>query len=228
MRVSLCLLTWNELQGCRQDISRLPLDEFEEVYAVDGGSTDGTVEFLASQGITVHHQPVAGYNQAYIFAFQKCTTDALVIFQPKGSIDPAEVLKMRPLLERNDLVVASRIIEGSRNEEDDRLFRPRKWFVMGLGLITSLLWRKSGPLIWDVLHGFRGMRREPFFAIDPLPNGLSIDLEMVVRCYRHSFRAIEFPISERPRLAGTTHFKAFPTGKRLLTYILFELRRPLS
>jgi hypothetical protein len=86
--------------------------------------------------------------------------------------------------------------------------------------------RKS-PMIWDVLHGFRAMRRDRFFAIDPPPAGRSVDLEMVVRSYRHDFRAIEFPVIAQSRRVGNTHFKEFPTGKRLLWYIMKELHRPL-
>jgi hypothetical protein len=43
--------------------------------------------------------------------------------------------------------------------------------------------------------------------------------------YRHRFAIIEFPVSENPRLDGKTHFAAWPTGKRLLAYLLTELRR---
>lgn len=227
LRLTLCLLTWNEIDGCRNDVPQLPLDEFDEVYAVDGGSKDGTVEYLQSKGITVHPQPVRGYNQAYIFAFNKCTTDALILFHPKGSIDPARLRQFRPLLDQgNDLVIASRMIGGARNEEDDKLIRPRKWFVLALGLLSSIVWRRKGSLIWDVLHGMRAMRREAFFAIEPLQTGLSIDLEMVIRCYRQRLRAAEFPVEERPGRAGQTHFKAFRTGKLLLGYLARELTRP--
>lgn len=228
LRLTLCLLTWNEVEGCRNDVPRLPLGEFEEAYAVDGGSADGTVQYLESLGITVHRQPVHGYNQAYICAFDKCTTDALVLFHPKGSVDPTSVRNFRPLLEQGyDLVIASRMLRGSRNEEDDRLIRPRKWFVLGLGLVSALLWRRNGPIIWDVLHGMRAMRRDRFLAMPPLQTGLSIDLETVVRSYRKQFQAIEFPVTEHSRRGGTTHFKAFRTGKLLLLYLLAELRRPI-
>lgn len=226
LRLSLCLLTWNEIEGCRHDVPRLPLDAFEEVFAVDGGSYDGTVEFLRARGIPVHPQPVRGYNQAYLHAFRMCTTDAIVLFHPKGSVDPAEVTKFRPLFQQGyDLVISSRMIRDARNEEDGKWFQPRKWFVVGLGVLSALIWRREGPVIWDVLHGFRGMRRDRFIGIDLLPYGVSADLEMVVRGYRKQYRMIEIPVSEQPRLAGETHFKAFRTGKQLLAYILHELKR---
>lgn len=227
LRTTLCLLTWNELAGCQHDLPNLPLDQFDEVYAVDGGSNDGTVAYLEAAGIPVHQQPKRGYNQAYLYAFELCTTDALVLFHPKGSIDPREVLRAQALLkEGNDLVIASRMIAGARNEEDSKLLRPRKWFVLALALLSAILWRRKGPLIWDVLHGFRGMRKDRFFGIQPLETGLSIDIEMVVRSYRQRLKAVEFPIAEQPRLEGTTHFKAFRTGRMLLAYLWKELRRP--
>lgn len=227
LRLSLCLLTWNEIEGCKHDVPHLPVDLFNEVYAIDGGSHDGTVEFLKARGIAVHQQPARGYNQAYLHAFKMCATDAVVLYHPKGSVDPAEVIKFISLFnEGYDLIIASRMISGATNEEDDKFLRPRKWFVLGIGLLASLLWRRNGPVIWDVLHGFRGMRRDRFQEIDLLPVGLSADLEMVVRGYRKGYRMIEIPISERPRLAGETHFKAFRTGRLLLSYLLRELKRP--
>jgi len=229
MKLTLCLLTWNELGGCRRDVPLLPRFAFDEIFAIDGGSTDGTVEYLEENGIPVHRQSLPGYNNSYISAFRACTTDALILFHPKGTVDPAELLKVRPLLsEGYDLVVASRMIAGAANEEDGRFFKPRKWFVLALALVASALWRREGIIVWDVLHGFRAMRRDAFFSISPLERGLSIDLEMVVRSYRHALRRIEFPVSERARREGETHFRAFPTGRKLLRYLLFELTRRSS
>jgi glycosyltransferase involved in cell wall biosynthesis len=226
VRLTLCLLTWNEIDGCRHDVPRLPIDQFEEVYAIDGGSTDGTCEYLTSFGIPVHRQELPGYNGAYVSAFRRCTTDALLMFHPKGSIDPTTVLQVRTLLEHGaDLVIASRLMAGGANEEDDRLFKPRKWFVEGLGLAASLVWKREGQRIRDVLHGYRAMRRDAFFAISPLATGVSMDLEIVVRCYKKRLRRVEFPVQERPPLSGETHFKAFPTGAKLLRYLWFELGR---
>ena len=55
------------------------------LYAVDGGSEDGTVEYLKAQGIKVIEQPIRGYNHGYICAFENCSSDTLVVFHPKAS-----------------------------------------------------------------------------------------------------------------------------------------------
>jgi hypothetical protein len=226
MRLTLCLLTYNEITGCKHDLPTLPLDQFEEVYAVDGGSRDGTLEYLRSMGIPVHIQPKRGLNAACIHAFEKCTTDALVFFHPKGSIAAAETLKFRAYFEQGyDLVVASRSIRGAVNEEDHKLLKPRKWFITLLALTSAALFRCEGPLVWDVLHGFRGMTVTGFWQVNPSDFGVSIDLEMVSRSYKKRLRRVEFPTNELPRLAGTTHFKALPTGWKLLKYLVREIKR---
>jgi glycosyltransferase involved in cell wall biosynthesis len=226
MRVSLCLIVWNELRGCQADVPKLPRHAFDEVFAVDGGSTDGMVEYLEQQGIAVHRQPKRGLNAAYVHANEVATGDAVVVFFPKGTLPPEDLMKFRPLFEAgNDLVIASRQIRGSVNEEDSSLWRPRKWAVCALATAAALLWRREGAWVRDVLHGFKGWRRPAFTRMKVLDIGLSIDLEMVVRAYKLRIPRVEFPTREISRGYGGTHFKFWPTGKRLMAYLWFELRR---
>lgn len=226
MKISLCLIVWNELQGCQADVPNLPLGEFDEVFAVDGGSTDGTVEYLESQGIKVHRQPKRGLNAAYVHANDVATGDAVVVFFAKGTLPTTDLLKFKPLFEQgNDLVIASRQLPGSVNEEDEHFFRPRKWAVIGLAAVAALVWRREGPWVRDVLHGFKGWKRDAFTRMKILDVGLSIDIEMVVRSYKLRISRIEFPTKEISRGYGETHFKIWPTGKRLLAYLWFELGR---
>lgn len=229
MRIALCLLTWNELEGCRIDVPQLPLDDFDEVFAVDGGSGDGTVEFLRQSGIRVLRQPVPSLNAACAFAFESTSCDALVFFHPKGTVPPADTAHFRPLFEGGaEFIVASRNIPGGRNEEDAHLFRPRKWFVQALSIFLSMLWNRGGYRIRDVLHGFRGMTVGAFRRIGPSATGVTIDAEMVVGSYVLGLNRTEFPITEYPRISGATHFKALPTGWAILTFVWKTLTRSTS
>lgn len=226
MKVSLCLIVWNELQGCLVDVPKVPRGAFDEVFAVDGGSSDGTVEYLESQGIPVHRQPKRGLNAAYVHANQMAKGDAVVAFFPKGTLPPEDLLKFRTLFEAgNQLVVASRQVRRSLNEEDTQLLRPRKWAVLGLAVLAALVWRREGRFVRDVLHGFKGWTKSAFSRMKILDHGLSIDIEMVVRAYKLRMKRVEFPTRETARGYGDTRFKFWPTGKRLLAYLLYEFRR---
>lgn len=227
MRISLCLLVWNELEGCKIDVPHLPQGIFDEIYAVDGGSSDGTAEYLASAGIPVYLQPKRGLNAAYHHAVERSTCDAVVVFFPKGTISPETTRNFRPLLESGcDLVVASRNIAGAYNEEDTRLFRPRKWGVVGLAAFAALVWRREGYWVRDVLHGYKGFTVAGFRKMAPLDHGLSIDIEMVIRSYRLKLKRAEFPVTETARPFGETRFKIVPTAQKLLRYLWSEWLRP--
>jgi len=226
VKISLCLIVWNELSGCQTDVPRLPLDKFEEVFVIDGGSTDGTVEYLTCRGIKVYRQEKPGLNAAYVQANRLATGDAVVSFFPKGTLPVEDLLKFRPLFEQGyEIVIASRQLPESVNEEDVSWWRPRKWAVLLLAIMAACVWRREGALIRDVLHGFKGWTRSAFQKMEILDHGLSIDIEMVVRSYKLRINRIEFPTTENSRGYGETHYKILPTGKRLIVYLWFELLR---
>jgi glycosyltransferase involved in cell wall biosynthesis len=222
MKISLCLMTLNELGGCQLDVPKLPRDAFDEIYCVDGGSSDGTVDYLNSCGIKVYKHPKKGLNAAYVHANEVSNCDAVVVFFPKGTTPIEDLTKFRPLLEDGyELIVASRQIEGSVNDEDIHWWRPRKVAVWFLAFVSMFIWRREGYWIRDVLHGHKAFTKGTFNKMKILEHGLSIDIEMVVRSYKLRIRRCEFPTKETARLSGATHFKIWPTGKKLLSYLWF-------
>ena len=229
IKVGLCLLTWNELDGCRHDVPLINRNAFQQVYCVDGGSTDGTVEYLRENEIEVYAQSAPGYNQAIKDAVDYCDCDYCIIFHPKGSIPVTDTEKFRDFFEQGyDIVVASRMLKESINEEDERLFRPRKWFVLGSGFVAKVLFKHEGNTVLDVLHGFRGFKVDSFRAMNISDMSPSADLEMVCRSYKQRLKRIEFPTTEMPRMGGETHFKAISTGLKLLRYLIWETLRKES
>ena len=221
-------MVWNEKEGCKIDTPLLPYDHFYEVYAVDGGSTDGTVELLTSQGVQVYKQPVKSLNAAYHYAVELCKGDAVVVFFPKGTITPMCVLDIANKINgKIDFVVASRNMRGGKNEEDDQFFKLRKWGVLLLAEFTSLIWRREGGKITDILHGVKGFTLNSFEKMSISKVGVTVDLEMAVRSYRFNIERDEIPVVENCRVAGETHFKILPTAKKLGKFLLSELRATL-
>jgi len=226
LTVALCLIAWDEIDGVKHDIPLLDRSQFDQIYCIDGGSKDGTKEYLIEQGITVFDQINRGLNQACHEAVSHCTCDAFVFFHPKGTIPVEDTYKFKDLFEQGyGLVVASRMIKGGRNEDDDKFLKPRKWFVLGLGLISAILFRREGYYIRDILHGFRGMTVEAWHKLNISNLKVSVDAEMVSRSYKLRLKRVEFPTRETDRIGGETHFKAFSTGKQLIKYMVWEIFR---
>ena len=222
MSVSLCLLVWNEAHGCKTELPEIDFSLFDQVFAIDGGSTDGTIEILENAGIEVRPQSRRSYNAAYIDALDFFDTDSVVLYHPKGTIDPSSLPVMLDLLNKgNDLVIASRMMPGAVNEEDDQIIRHRKWFGEGLALASSVRWNRSkAKRITDPLHGYRGCSRKFAYSLNLRATGVTADLEMVQHAYESKAQVVEFPIQESERVEGTTHFPAYKTGKELLKYLI--------
>ena len=224
MRISLCLLTWNEIHGCQQVVSQLPTDVFSDIFALDGGSTDGTREYLQSSGVKVVAQRQRSYNAAYIEALRHYSGDAIVFYHPKGTVDAASLpLLADKLASGFDLVIASRMLPASRNEEDGQLFRHRKWFGLALSYAASLQWNHGRcSRVTDPLHGYRGLSRSFSDSLVLRPMGVTADLEMIHTAYRIEALVTEVPVDESEREVGGTHFPAWSTGKQLLSYLFLN------
>ncbi len=227
MTVALCLITWNEIEGVKHDVPQIDRTKFDQIYCIDGGSTDGTCAFLEQNGVPVYRQTAKGLNQACIDGVNACKCDAFVFFHPKGTIPVDDIYRFRPFFEEGyQLVVGSRMMKNSVNEEDNKILKPRKWFVLALSAAAAMLFKREGNTVWDCLHGFRGMTAESFRSLEISDRSPSVDIEMVCRSYKKHLKRIEFPTKESPRIGGETHFKAFSTGKKLLEYIIWEIGRP--
>lgn len=229
IKITLCLIVFNELQGCKIDVKKLPRNFFYEIIAVDGGSTDGTKEFLKKKKIKVYNQTTPGLNQAYIQANKVSKGDYVVTFFPKGNLPINDLYKFKDYFEKGyDLVIASRQMLGSVNEEDINFFRFRKWSVYILAYFTSLVWKNNAELnfVKDILHGFKGWKKTAFRKMKiVMPFSVCIDLQMVLRAYKLKLKFVEFPTVEKPRRYGKTHFKFLPTGLKLIRYLIFEINR---
>ncbi len=128
MKLALVLLNRNEITGLTALWDRIPFGAADEAFVVDGGSTDGSLEFFAQKGFPVVQQVSRGRGEAFRLAFEHSKADVLLFYSPDGNEDPADIPRFRPLLEAGaDMVIASRMMRGAWNEEDEHWFRPRKW-----------------------------------------------------------------------------------------------------
>jgi glycosyltransferase involved in cell wall biosynthesis len=228
-RISLVVLTYNEIEGVTVLAPRLAdpraLD-VDEVVAVDGGSTDGTLDVFAANGIRVLKQISRGRGEAMKLAAQELDSDYLVFFSPDGNEAVEDIRRFRPyFVDGYDLVIASRMMKGARNEEDAELLRFRKWANNGFNLAANLLCRREGPYITDSINGFRGIRRTLLSELEVDAIGFTIEYQMTMRAMRKRVRIVEFPTHEGARIGGETKAPSIPTGIQFVKCLAREASR---
>lgn len=231
MKTDLVLLVLDEIDGLRAMLPRIDRSIFNRVFAVDGGSTDGSVEFLAENGVDVVAQSKRGRGQAFALGVEQSTADAFVFFSPDGNEDPADLPRMVKLLaDGNDLVIASRMMEGAVNEEDSEFFKPRRWANNAFNLMLNLVFNPH-PIqsyITDSINGYRGFRRSALAVIKPFPDDYTVEYRMTGRCLAAGLKIHEFPTHEYPRIAGDTKIASFQAGRRFLRAFFQETWRKLA
>lgn len=228
MTRTLIILTLNEIDGVRALIPVLPSDLAEEILAVDGGSTDGTREFLLERGIPVYEQLRRGRGEAFRVGVVNSTGEHLVFFSPDGNEDPADIPKLFAVLASGaDIAIASRFLPGSRNEEDDDPLPLRKWVNQAFTGLANLIWNRGRPWVSDTINGFRGIRRQAFDRLTLNSLGYTIEYEMTIGAMRSKMKIVEIPTLEGQRIGGQTKGASWPTGVKFLRFFLNEVKRDL-
>jgi glycosyltransferase involved in cell wall biosynthesis len=225
IRRTLVLLTLNEIDGVRALVPRIPKGIAGETIAVDAHSTDGTIEFLASQGIKVLTQERRGRGEAFRLAVQGSNGDYLVFFSPDGNEDPADIVKLFEALEAGaDMAIASRFLPDSRNEEDDSALPLRKWTNQAFTFMANAIWNRR-KYVTDTINGYRGITRSAFLKLAPQSMGYTIEYELTIRSWKHKLNVVEIPTIEGQRIAGETKGPSFQVGLSFLRFFLGELLR---
>ena len=217
LRTSLIILTLNEIDGVRALHDQIPFHRVDEVFAVDGGSTDGTREFFTERGIRIVEQPSRGRGEAFLIAYEAASTDAMIFFSPDGNEDPADIPTFVEYLTQGyDLVIASRMMKGAVNEEDVDVFRWRKWANQTFTLAANGVWNRSSEYVSDTINGYRGITKKAFAQLWPDSDGYTIEYQTSIRAMKARLRIKEFPTNEGERIGGQSYARSLPTGLRML------------
>ena len=218
----LVLLVLNEIDGLRQVWDQLPLDSFAITVAVDGGSTDGSREFLQEKRIPILDQPIAGRGVAFRVAAEALATERLVFFSPDGNEDPADIIRLDDLLiEGADLAIASRFAAGAVNEESD-FFRPRARVNQAFTWIANRVFNKHS-YVTDTINGFRALRREDLLSLNTTVKRFPIEYQISIRAMCRRWKIREIATIEGQRSGGESKAISWPVGKDHLKVLLSEL-----
>ena len=229
MKIALVLLVRNERPCLEIMLPKIPPASpeagYDEVVAVDGGSTDGSVEFLQAHGIRIVGQSKRGRGEAFHQAFREVAADAYIFFSPDGNEDVADFPRFRTLLDAGaEIVIASRMMKGAVNEEDHLTFKWRKWANNAFNMMANFAFRRRGPFITDTINGFRAITKEAVGKLGLDASDYTIEYQMSMRALKAGLAIAEFPTIEGQRVAGGTQAHSIPTGLRFLKCFWRELR----
>ncbi len=212
---TLLLPMLNEIEAARAIVPQIRREWVDEIIVIDGGSTDGTVEYVQSQGLKVHSQTSRGYGQGMLQGLQLAKGDFVIEFTPDGNALPEDIPRIvNKMQEGYDLVIASRYLGGTTSDDDDWLTARGNWlFTTGV----NILFRANYT---DVLVGFRAFRRDRALRMGFDTPGLSWPCQSSIRFARAGLKVTEISAREPARIGGIRKMRPFKTGWEICTLIV--------
>jgi len=221
LKTSLIILTRNEITGLSKVFNKIPINKVDECFCVDYKSTDGTKEFLKKKKIKIIEQKKPGRSEAFRIGASLAKGSILIFFSPDGNENPTDItLLIKKIEDGADLVIASRFVIGARNEEDDQIFKARKWANQLFTFVANIIWKGK---ITDSINGYRAIKKSSFEKLHLDSEGFAIEYQMTIRALKLKLKIAEIPTIEGDRIGGQSGSIAIPTGLRFIYYLVREI-----
>jgi glycosyltransferase involved in cell wall biosynthesis len=190
----------DRLHSAMESVAR----KHEVIVVLFEGTTDGTDRVLAGlekedELLRVVVQPAShrGYGVALRLGIEAARYRYIFYTDADNQFDPAEIVKLAPLMQGADLV------SGIRADRQDPLARK----------ITAKVYNKImdvalGTKLQDVDCAFKLFRKSMFEGMNLTSNTGLIDPEIVARARADGRLIMEVPVTHFARTAGEAHFEA--------------------
>ena len=239
MKSTVLVMTLNEIDGMRVMMPRVKREWVDQILIVDGGSTDGTIEWAKQHGYEVYVQREPGCRSAYQEVWPRIIGDVVIYFTPDGNSIPEVIPQLLLEMEKGyDMVTASRYLDGAKSEDDDLLTGFGNWLFQRL--CNWLLAPRGSGWMTDPMVMFRAHRKdlpmrlgldrpEPFVGLERLFR-THVDWIplMSMRALKNGAHWHEIPADEPARIGGERKLKIFQWGSVFLLQLLRESLRPSS
>ena len=228
MKTTLFVLTYNEIEGMKAIMPRIKKEWVDDIIIVDGGSTDGTLEYAKEQGYATYVQKKKGIRHAYIEGIPLVKTDYIISFSPDGNSVPEAIPNLiKKIEEGNDMVIASRYLDHAKSHDDDFITRFGNW------LFTKLINVFHGSNYTDALVIYRIYKKSLFYELK-MDTEESYNMEkwffttmgieplLSIRCAKYKKKYTEIPEDEPKRIGGERKLQIIRWGAAYLTQIFKE------
>ena len=216
-KVTLVVFTWNEIDGMRVIMPQIKKEWYDQLIIVDGGSTDGTLEYAREHGYDIFVQQDRGAGAAFLEAVARSTGEVLIPFSPDGNSIPAKIPELVAKLEEGyDMVIASRYAPGAKSYDDDIVTAFGNW------MFTALINLLFGGRITDSLVMYRAYRKELVSELGIATKTVSWGSQILTRALKKGKRIGEIPADEPSRIGGFRKMSPLKNGLSELSMILYE------
>lgn len=218
MKTTLLIPTLNEVEGMKAIMPRVKKAWVDEIVVIDGGSTDGTIEYAKSKGYRVVMQKSKGITNAYREAMKVVKGDYIVAFSPDGNSVPEAIPKLiKKIKEGYDMVIASRYAKGAKSEDDDPVTALGNW------MFTTIINICFGGHYTDTLVMFRVFRKD---IVKNIPANLpraGLEPILSIRCAKQKLKVADIPVNEPKRIGSPRKMIPILNGLDIVRLIFLEL-----
>lgn len=214
---TLLIPTLNEIEAIQVIMPKIDRSWVTQILVVDGGSTDGTLDYFKKHGYEVHSQSKRGFGEGMRQGMMQARGEIIIEFTPDGNSLPEAIpVLLQKMAEGYDCVVASRYLGSAKSLDDDWLTGfGNKMFTT----ISNILFRAN---FTDILVGYKAYRKSIGQNLGLDAQGLSWPCQTSLRFEWMGYRVTEIPADEPPRIGGERKMRPFKTGREIVRIILRE------
>lgn len=229
MSVTLIIPTLNEIEGMKAIMPRVRKEWCHQLIILDGGSTDGTIEYAKQQGYFVYIQKKKGFRNAYNEILPHITGDIVITFSPDGNSIPELIPELIRKMDRGyDMVIVSRYLDGAESHDDDLITAFGNWlFTKTINLLHAAKYTDAmvifraykTKLIYDLeLH-----KDEAYAVAERLfHTNISWEPLLSVRAAKKKLKVAEIPGDEPTRIGGERKLQIIRWGGAYYFQVLRE------
>jgi len=229
----LLVVALNEIEGMKIEMPKVQREWCDQILVLDGGSSDGTVEYAKQMGYDVYIQKGKGLRNAYQEVWPLLKGDWVITISPDGNSPPEYIPKLiEKMREGYDMVIGSRYYGGATSEDDDMLT------AFGNFFFTTLINTLHGGYYSDAMTIYRIYKKELFYklALDQdstyesfekvFCTKIGVEPILSARFSKEKLQHADIACPEPPRIGGTRKLQIIRWGLAYMAQVIWEKVTP--